>query len=152
MAEIKISENKNVTFNNVLSRRLDAIDQESIEKSSKMFESYVKREGLKPYGPLILRETAKLNDKEAVITSEMMIQLREAPKNVADPYTFQSKLRLEGCIMARYIGTIDNLQVAYSKLRVYAFEGDISLGPVNYTVLTPEENGVFCADIFNEVL
>ena len=152
MSEIKIVENKNVTFNNVLSRRLESVDQGGVEKSTKMFESFVKREGYTPYGPLIVRDTTKLVGKEIEQKSEMLIQIREEAKNVADPYAFEPKIRLEGCIMARYVGPLDKLQMAYSKIQVYAFEKDISLGPVNYTVLTKEEGGDFCADIFNEVL
>lgn len=152
MNEIKIAEKKNVTFNNVLSRRLEAIDEESVDKSSKMFESYVKREGLTPYGPLIVRETTKLVGKEIDQKSEMLIQVKEAPSNVADPYAFEPKVRLEGCLMARFIGPLDKMHMAYSKMQVYAYEHDINLGPVNYTVLSKGENGEFTADIFNEVL
>ena len=152
MNEIAIAENKNVTFKNVISRRLEGIDNESIDKSSKMFESYLKREELKPYGPLIVRETTKMVGKEISQDSEMLVQVKEAPKSVTDPYVFNEKIRLEGCLMARFKGPLDKLPMAYSKLHVYAYEHDINLGPVNYTVLTAGEDGIFSADIFNEVL
>ncbi|MBR4202962.1 MAG: hypothetical protein IKQ93_05255, partial [Candidatus Methanomethylophilaceae archaeon] len=83
MNEIKIAENKNVTFNNVISRVLEGIDEETIQKAAKMFESYLKKENLKPYGPLIVRETTKLMGREASHDSELLIQLREAPQEVA---------------------------------------------------------------------
>ncbi len=151
MNEIKIAENKNVTFNNVLSRRLESIDVENVEKAAKMFESYVKREGLNPYGPIILRDTSTVDGNTFVQKSEMLIQVREAPKSVEDPYQFETKVRLEGCLMARFTGPMDKIHLAFSKLAVYAYEHDISLGPVNYTVVV-QEGESFCADIFNEVL
>jgi hypothetical protein len=153
MNEIKIAENKNVTFNNVISRVLEGIDEETIQKAAKMFESYLKKENLKPYGPLIVRETTKLMGREASHDSELLIQLREAPQEVANPYSLTPKIRLENALMARYVGPIDKMQMAYSKMHVYAFEHDITLGSVFYTVLNHDEEGRdFTADIFNEVI
>ena len=152
MNEIKIAEDKNVTFNNVISRILEGIDEDTIQKSAKMFESYLKKENLKPYGPLIVRDTTKIMGKESTHDSEMLIQLKEAPANVANPYSFEPKIRLEKCLMARYTGPIDKMIMAYSKMQVYAFEHDLTLGSVFYTVLNPAEEGKeFVADIFNEV-
>lgn len=116
MAEIPIAEGKNVTFRNVLSRRIESIDEESIQKSAKMFESYLKREGLQPYGPLILRETTTISDKANSVKSEMLIQIREPPKNVVAPYEFKPEVRIEGCLMARFVGPVDKLVMAYSKM------------------------------------
>lgn len=44
------------------------------------------------------------------------------------------------------------LQMAYPKTHVYDFEDNLSLGPVNYTVLTGGEGGIFNADILNKGL
>ena len=151
MTDIEIVENKNVTFRNVLSRVLESTNEESIQKSARMFESYLKREKLQPYGPLIIRTTNKLIGRENVQSSEMLAQLREPPSEVENPYSFEPIVRIENCLMARYIGPQDHMQMAYAKMQVYAFEKQLDLGPVTYSVLTPDGEE-FMADIFTEVL
>ena len=94
MTEITIAENKNVTFKNVLSRRLESNTEEGIQKSARMFESYIKREKLDPYGPLIIRNRSRLLLRENIQESEMLAQLRTPPADVIDPYTFEEKVRL----------------------------------------------------------
>ncbi len=153
MNEIKIAENKKVTFGNVISRMLEGVDEETIQKSAKMFESYLKKENLKPYGPIIVRDTTRQIGKEQTHDSEMLIQLKEKPESVPNPYGLEEEIVLKNCLMARYKGPVDKLILAYSKMQIYAFEHDLTLGPVYYTVLTPSEEGDdFVADIFNEVL
>ena len=153
MNEIKIAEKKNVTFNNVISKMLENVDESNLQKSAKMFESYMKKENLKPYGPLIIRETTRMMDKTTSRDTELLLQVREAPSNVASPYQLETTIKLENCLMARFEGPIDKILMAYSKMQVYAYEHDITLGPVFYTVLNHDEDGNdLVADIFNEVL
>lgn len=152
MAEIPIAEGKNVTFKNVLSKSIEGIDEESIQESAKMFEAYVKKEGLQPYGPLILRETTSIDETSAAVKSEMLIQLREAPKEVSAPYEFSPQVRVEGCLMARFMGPVDKLVMAYSKMIVYAYERGMSLGSVGYTVIASQQDGEITADMFREIL
>lgn len=152
MNEIKIAENKNVTFRNVLSRRLDSTDSGALEKSARMFQSYIERQKLKPYGPLILRNTARLLGRADMIDSEMLAQLRERPDRIAEPYSFEETVRMEGCLMARFTGNLSDIEMATAKMRIYAFERGKKLGAVTYIVITPAEGDTVTADIFTEML
>lgn len=152
MDEILMATGKNVTFRNVLSRVLELEKAEGIERSARMFEAYIRREGLEPYGPLIIRNTSRSSGRDDVQYSEMLVQLRDAPVSVADPYRFTERIRLEGCLMARYSGPMDSMRMAFSKAQVYAFENSLDLGSVTYTVLVQNNGGSISADIFFEVL
>lgn len=128
MNEIKMATGKNVTFRNVLSRALESDKAEGIERSARMFEAYIKREGLEPYGPLIIRNTSRSNGRDCMQYLEMLSQLRDVPASVVDPYQFSERIRLEGCLMARYSGPMDVMRMAFSKAQVYAFENSLDRG------------------------
>ena len=140
-----------MTFKNVLSRRLDSGSAESLQKSMRMFESYVKREGLETQGPIIMKSSSHLVDNTLISENVMMIQLKGALTNVEDPYAFNETIRLEGYIMLRYTGPMDMIEMANMKLRVYAFENCIDLGPNIYSVYTANDKGRV-VDLFQEVL
>ncbi len=140
-----------MTFKNVLSRRLDSGSMESLQKSMRMFESYVKREGLETQGPIIMKTSSRLVNDTLINENEMMIQLKGTIPNVEEPYAFTETLRLEGYIMMRYTGPMDMVDMANMKLKVYAFENCIDLGPNIYSVYTTNEKGRVI-DLFQEVL
>ena len=152
MVEIALVENKRVTFRNVLSRRLESLTDDGMEKSARMFEAYAKRQKLKPHGPMIIRTTLSMSGRDELQESEMLMLLEEPPEHVDDPYRFEPLIRLEGCLMARYIGPKDGAPMTYLKMRVHAFEHNLDLGPVTYTALTPTEDGEVCADVFVQVM
>lgn len=152
MVEIVLAEDKRVSFKNVLSRRLESITDDGMQKSARMFEAYMKRQKLKPFGPMIIRTTLSMSGRNELQESEMLAQLEEPPGDVADPYSFEPIIRLGSCLMARYIGPMDGIPMAYAKMRVHAFEHSLDLGPVTYTVLMPAEDGEFCTDVFIQVM
>lgn len=152
MVEIVLAENKNVMFKNVLSRRLESLTEDGFQKSARMFEAYMRRERLEPRGPMIVRTTLSMSGRDEIQESEMMAQLTAPADDVADPYSFEPLIRIEGCLMARYIGPAKGMPMAYAKIQVHAFEQDLDLGPVTYTVLMPAEDGDICADIFVRVM
>ena len=151
MTDILIAENKNVTFRNLLSRRLESGSAESMDKSIRMFNSYVKREGLETHGPTIIRTSTMFVGNENVLEMDMMVQLRGKMENVQDPYSFSEMVRLEGYLMARYRGPMNMTDMANMKIRVYAFEKEMDLGPNTYTVYTSDSKGPV-VDIFQQVL
>lgn len=151
MTDIEVSEDMNVTLVNVLARRLESDSQENMHKSARMFETFLKREGLESFGPIIMKTTSAIVDNTTLIENEMMIQLREAPKNVEDPYSFHETLRLEGYLMARYFGPLDMVEMATLKLKLYAFEKGINLGSAIYSVYVRGENETY-VDVYQQVL
>lgn len=152
MVEIKLAENKSVVFKNVLYRRLESVTEEGFQKSGRMFEAYMRREKLEPRGPPIIRTTESMDGRDELQETEMMVQLTAPPGEVADPYHYEPLIRLEGCLMARYIGPEKEVTMAYAKMKVHAFEYDMDLGPVTYTVIMPAEDGDICADVFIRVM
>ncbi len=152
MVEIMLAENKRVSFKNVLSRRLESLSEEEFQRSGRMFEAYAKRQKLKPYGPMIIRTTSSMSGRNELQESEMLAQLKEPPEHVDEPYRFEPLIRLEGCLMARYIGPMGGAPMAYAKMRVHAFEHSLDLGPVTYTVIDQGEDGEFCTDVFIQVM
>lgn len=124
---------------------------ESLQKSMRMFESYVKREGLETQGPIIMKTSTRLVNNTTIVENEMMIQLKGTMSNVEEPYEFYETVRLEGYVMLRYTGPMDMLEMANMKLKVYAFENCIDLGPNIYSVYTTNDKGRV-VDLFQEVL
>lgn len=150
---IEIAEKKTLKLNNVLFRALDTSDTTGFEKTASMFESYTKSKKLDLYGPVVIRVEPKIVGREVQITTTLLGQVRNPPESVDDPYSFLPLLRVENCLMARYRGPSKSLQVAYSKMQVYAFENNIPLSGTTYTVYVDgNSEDEIMADVFTEVM
>jgi len=152
MNEIIIAENKTLKLNNVLYRRLESLDEMGVQRAARMFESYIKSNNLKPYGPMITRTETRMMGRETIAGSQMLAQLREPPMKVEDPYGFEPLIRKENCLMARYTGPFNMMQMAFGKMQVHAFENGITLGGTTFVVFTDSANGIITADIFTETV
>lgn len=82
----------------------------------------------------------------------MMIQTKEAPAAVDDPYRFMPRMRLEGCLIAKYAGPVNKMFYAHYKIQAYAFEHDLGLGSSTYTVYKSKPDSGFQADIIIQVI
>ena len=150
--EIIVANSKILKLNNVVSRAISAQDQEEMQKTMQMFNSYFKSKMLIPYGPIIVHSKTSFNNGALSQKTEMMVQVREAPDKIDAPYSFESHIRIENCVMARYCGDPMKVQMAYGKIQVYAFENDVQLKDETYTVFVEQIEGVLNADVFVEVL
>ncbi len=54
-------------------------------------------------------------------------------------------------MFARYTEKEENLQFAYSKLQLHAFENEIKLKGDRYTVFDESKDGKMVADVFMEI-
>lgn len=52
-------------------------------------------------------------------------------------------MRIEGCLIAKYVGPTNKMFYAHYKIQTYAFEHNLGLGPVTYTVYTKDSAGGF---------
>ena len=153
MSEIEIAEGKVLKLNRVLIRPMDDETGNSREKTMRMFDSYMRSNGMKPYGPAIIRVRNVISENRLAQYSDMMVQLRETPGDVSNPYRFEESIRVENCLMARYRGPAASLPVAYSKMQVYSFEHSIALSDTTFTVfLEQTPDGDLVADIFVEAM
>lgn len=150
--KIMVRENKTLKLNNVLIREINENEFMDINKVAYMMESYIKSKGNSIVGPMINYTSASLNEGGQVkIILKLMLQLKNPIYNVDAPYEFKNQIKVNNCLFARFIEKEENLQFAYSKLQLHAFENDIKLKGDSYTVFVDKTDSKIVADVFMEV-
>ncbi len=76
-----------------------------------------------------------------------MVQLKNPIHNIKKPYELKFQIRITNCLFARFTEKEENLQFAYQKLGLYAFENDIKLKGDSFTVLVKKEEENIVADV-----
>lgn len=151
--KIAIRENKTLKLNNVLIREISENELIDINKISYMMDSYIKSKGNSTIGPMINYSTVEVDESgQAKVIIKLMVQLKNPIYNVEKPYELNTQLRVTNCLFARYTEKEENLQFAYQKLGVYAFENNIKLKGDSYTVFVKQEEENIVADVFMETL
>ncbi len=151
--KISIRENKTLKLTNVLVRELSENEIIDIDKINYMMDSYIKAKGNSPIGPMINYSNLEVDEKgQAKINIKIIVQLKNPIYNVEAPYEIKKELRVSNCLFARFNEKEENIQFAYQKLGVYAFENDIKLKGDSYTVFVKKEEENIVADIFMECL
>lgn len=152
MEKILVRENKILKLNNVLIREVLENELAEIDKVGYMMESYIKSKGNSIVGPSISYTTVTVNENgEGKPIIKFMFQLKSPIHNVEAPYEFKNQIRVTNCLFARFNEKEENLQFAYSKLHLHAFENDINLKGDSYTVFVDNKEGKMVADVFMEV-
>lgn len=150
MPKLQVS-NKTLKLTNVLIAKMTAEDMQDMTFAGKM-ENYIKSKGYQPIGPLVQYtgvEQGENGEQELVI--RMLRQANGYINHAEPPYTMESVLRVPNCLYLRFIGPQDKMNIAYSKLTVYAYEEDIPLTGNSYTVFVDQlENEDIVADVFME--
>ena len=150
--KIILRENKILKLNNVLVREVKDKEFMDINKIAYMMESYIKSKGNAVLGPMINYSTASADENGQVkIILKLMVQLKNPIYNVEAPYEIQNQIRITNCLFARFTEKEENLQFAYSKLQLHAFENDIKLKGDSYTIFVENKEGRMVADVFMEV-
>ncbi|TDT57227.1 hypothetical protein [Fonticella tunisiensis] len=150
--KIILRENKTLKLNNVLIREVRENEFMDINKIAYMMESYIKSKGNSIVGPMINYSAASADESGQVkIILKLMVQLKNPIHNIEEPYEFKSLLRVPNCLFARFSEKEENLQFAYSKLQLHAFENDIKLKGDSYTVFVDKNGNKIVADVFMEV-
>lgn len=146
--KIIIRENKTLKLTNVLIREIKSIELDNIPQIYYLVDSYVKAKRNSIVGPMITCSKTVINQNgQPQVILELMVQLKE-PLKEEDEYRFKPVIRVEKCLFARYVEREGNLQFAYQKLGVYAFENDINLKDDCYTVFVKKEDENVAVDIF----
>ena len=150
--KIIVRENKVLKLNTVLIRQVNESEFIDIEKVAYMMESYIKSKGNSILGPMINYTTAEADENGQVkIIIKLMFQLKNPIHNVETPYVLKNQIRVTNCLFARFSEKEENLQFAYSKLQLYAFENDIKLKGDTYTVFVENKDSKMIADVFMEI-
>jgi hypothetical protein len=150
--KITVRENKTLKLNNVLIREVSQNEIIDINKVAYMMESYIKSKGNGIVGPMINYSTMEMGENgQPKIILKLMVQLNNPIHNIEKPYEIKTQIRIPNCLFARFTENEENLQYAYSKLGVHAFENDIKLKGDSYTVYVERKEGKITADVFMEV-
>lgn len=150
--KIIVRENKVLKLNNVLIRELHQNEFMDTNKVTYMMDSYIKSKGNSVVGPMINYSSLSTDGNgQSKITAKLMVQLKNPIHNVERPYEHKSQIRVTNCLFARFTEKEENLQFAYSKLTLHAFENDIKLIGDSYTVFVDKKEDKMVADIFMEV-
>ena len=150
--KIIVRENKVLKLNTVLIRQVNESEFMDLEKVSYMMESYIKSKGNSIIGPMINYTTSETDESgQAKIILKLIFQLKSPIHNVETPYELKNQIRITNCIFARFNEKEENLQYAYSKIQLYAFENDIKLKGDSYTVFVDNKDGKMIADVFMEI-
>lgn len=150
--KIIIKENKTLKLNNVLVRELNQNELMDINKVTYMMDSYIKSKGNAVVGPMINYSSLITDENgQPKIIARLMVQLKSPIHNVERPYEQETQIRITNCLFARFTEKEENLQFAYSKLTLHAFENDIKLVGDSYTVFVDNKENQIVADVFMEV-
>ncbi len=150
--KIIVRENKALKLNNVLVRKINENEFMDINKVGYMMESYIKSKGNSTLGPIINYSTVKADENGQVkVVLKLMVQLKNPMHHVEAPYEIEKQIRVTNCLFARYTEKEENLQFAYSKLQLHAFENEIKLKGDSYTVFVENKDGKMVADVFMEI-
>lgn len=151
--KIIVRENKTLKLNNVLIRQVSDNELIDINKITYMMDSYIKSKGNSTIGPMINYSSIEVDETgQPKVIVKIMVQLKNPIHNIEKPYEQQSQIRVTNCLFARFTEKEENLQFAYQKLGVHAFENDIKLRGDSYTVFVKNEGENLVADVFMECM
>lgn len=150
--KIVVKENKILKLNNVLIREVNQNEFMDMDKITYMMDSYIKSKGNSIVGPMINYSAVEGDENgQAKIIIKIMLQLKNPIHNIEKPYELKTQIRVENCLFARFTEKEENLQYAYSKLGLFAFENNITLKGDSYTIFVNKNEEELVADVFMEL-
>lgn len=151
--KIEFRENKVLKLLNVLSRPVPMEELMNQGKQLAMLESWIKAKGYTKQGPLIIYSSGikGMDGDKPIIDSYIMFQLHNNNVRLELPYGFETEIRIENCLMARFNDHSDKLQFATQKLTLFAYENDIELTGETYIIFLNQAEDNLLADVFMPV-
>jgi hypothetical protein len=147
--KIDVSEGKTLKLTNVLSLHLtfEEFRKGSVDKKVKLFHSHILNKGGKPKGPLINHNR---HPRDGMRRISFLQQVHERfPTH--PPYTFDEEIIVKNCLYTRFEGKSYDVDFAYQKLNLYAFEEEITVADESYSVFLkgdPNQGEKVVVDIF----
>lgn len=162
MRTIKVSNNKSLRLDNVFIRDIhslitktdrDLADNEcfSLDLEVEKMQNEIKAKGANQIGPLIQYSYAAGSEEEFEMKFSILLQVDRNIHNISSPYRMESVVKAKNCMYTRFTGQEEDIQYAYKKMSVMAYEEDIKLKGSSYTIfLDSKDDGTIIADIFME--
>jgi effector-binding domain-containing protein len=133
-----VKEKKTLKLSNVVLHKVNVeeLQKLSAEKIVKLLNAHLRLKGAVPKGPLI-NHTYLRNGENQV---SFMLQASKAV-DVEAPYGFNDSLRVENCLYTRFQGKEYDIDYAYQKMNLYAYENNLSLKKESYSIFLANEPG-----------
>lgn len=163
---IEIQKNKSLRLENVLvncilniagigdenTEEQDDSDQPfSLELEIQKMENEIRVKGASAVGPLIQYSGTDSECEDLQMRISLMIQADRFINKINYPYKMESVIQLKNCYYTRFIGLEEDINYAYQKIEVVAYEDDVVLKGNSYTIfLESNVDGTITADIFME--
>lgn len=159
---IKIASNKSLRLDNVLIKdiiNISTVDLEtneededfSIELEVEKMNNEIRTKGANQIGPLIQYSGANGDEEAFEIKVSLMLQVDRYINDASAPYRMESVIEAKNCLYTRFTGAEEDIQFAYQKMEVTAYEEDIKLKGSSYTIfLESDDEENITADIFME--
>lgn len=154
---IEICRKKNLRLDNVLIKEifsLSSLNEDegelfSLELAVAQMDNEIRSKGAKPVGPLIQFSGADLQHDKGDMSMSLMLQSDRFINNINEPFRMEPVIQARNCLYTRFTGLEEDIQYAYQKMEVTAYEEEIKLKGSSYTIfLNSEDNGTITADIF----
>lgn len=159
---IEIHRNKSLRLDNVLIKNIFEIStlNEDDDKEDEDFSldlevdkmiNEIRVKGANQVGPLIQYSGSSIEEESFEIKVVLMLQADRFINNLQPPYRMESVIQAKDCMYTRFSGAEEDVQYAYQKIQVDAYENNIKLNGNSYTIfLDSDDDGNITADIFME--
>ncbi|UTE73451.1 DUF5085 family protein [Rossellomorea marisflavi] len=133
---LDVKEKKTLKLSNVVLHKMEVeeLQKVSAEKIVKLLTAHLRLKGAIPKGPLI-NHTYLRNGENQV---SFIMQANKAV-DVEAPYGFKDSLRIENCLYTRFQGKEYDIDYAYQKMNLYAYEHNLSLKKESYSIFLGNE-------------
>ena len=148
MPKLEVAQQKTLKLTNVLIRDVPLESLNEIPLVVEQMENFIKTKGFQPIGPLVQYNAVIGEGENTSIVLRLMRQSDGYITCMDKQYTMEAVLRVPNCLYVRYKGVNEKLQFAYNKLRLTAFEEEIALKGVIYTLFVREDYDTVIADVF----
>ena len=119
----------------------------AVNKKIKLFHYHILNKGGKPKGPLISHNKHPKRGMGKIAFMQQIHNHIETPT----PYIFNKEVIVENCLFTRFVGKSYDLDFAYQKMNVYAYEEGITMADESYSVFLkgdPNQDDSVTVDIF----
>ena len=134
-------QNANLTQNNAVLE----------SKNAELELEIIKMKGAIQIGPLIQVTDTNVKEDDIDVSISFMLQADKFINNVDDGFKEYSVIKETNCYYTRFIGVQDDINYAYQKMQIEAYEDEVKLSNKVYTIFVDEKDGISTVDIFMPV-
>ena len=153
MKKLEVKKDKRLVLKNVIIKELRNINIENLEVEIQKFTNYLLVHHIASFGPLITKMLGSNihDDGNMTFDYDIMIQV-----NDMHLYKKQFKTMYEYtcdyCIYIHFVGKMEDLQYAHSKLDIYIYENELETNGVVYSIFISDSTESVVIDIFRPIV